>query len=139
PTISSARPKSPRSRTTPAVSSAASSRKTRARAASAARSGLVKDRPDFDGAAWRPGLGHAKGVVKVCHLDFGVAADHLVALQERPVRDERRALGVPSDGCRVVGPSELAPAGDLGRVFREPRSDTRVLAGPVFVGHALNT
>lgn len=118
-----AMPKSSRTRVTLAVSGPASRRKISARAASAApadASTAVKDRPDLDRASGRPRPGHRQRGVEVVDFDLHVATDHLVALEEWPVRDDGVAIVTPSDGCRVRRPTQLVATGDLRAMLVEP-------------------
>jgi hypothetical protein len=46
---------------------------------------------NLDRAATGPSLGHRERLVQVGHLDLGVSADQLVALEERTVDDQRIA------------------------------------------------
>src|SRR5260370_27211339 len=128
-TTSSARSKSPRVRTSAAVSRPASSRKTAATATSAALrvcsavlgivrepasfrflalSRLVDHRPHFH-CPPRPGLGHGEGLVEILDLDDREAADDLLRLDIRPVRDDGLAV-LDAHGRRVALPLELFAA-----------------------------
>src|SRR5260370_27033590 len=127
-TTSSARSKSPRVRTSAAVSRPASSRKTAATATSAAvrvcsavlggvrepsgfrllhLSRVVDHGPHFDRAR-RPGLGHGEGLVEILDLDDREAADDLLPLDIRPVGDDCLAL-LDAHGRRVARPLQLFP------------------------------
>src|SRR5487761_52491 len=117
-TTSSARSKSPSTRTSAAVSRPASSRKTAATAASAAvyvpsavRRGLrhpCARLPDLRGvvhhgphlndpvlSASRPKLGHGQRLVEVFHLDDRESANDLFGLDEGPVSDDGLAVLEP--------------------------------------------
>src|ERR1700674_319768 len=160
-TTSSARSKSPRARTSAAVSRPASSRNTAATAASAAlrlpsavRRGLRHPRarffdlcrmvdhgPHLDdpalSAAW-PYLGHGKRLVQVFHLDDRESADNLFGLDEGSVRDDGLAVLEPN-GRRAVRAKELLTADDLPRlaVVLEPLVDVLVSSRHLLLGQVL--
>src|ERR1700686_1711180 len=149
-TTSSARSKSPRARTSPAVSRPASSRKTAATADSAAvcvpsavRRSLRHPRarfldlcrvvdhgPHLDNpvlpASW-PNLGHGKRLVQVLNLDDRESADDLFGLDEGAVGDDGLAV-LESNGRRAVRTQELLTSDDLPRlaVVLEPLVDVLV-------------
>src|SRR6267378_6442277 len=94
-TTSSARSKSPRARTSAAVSRPASSRKTVATAASVAvrvsSAQVFVDGPHFDDAPiapTRPRLGHGKRLIEIFDLDNSKPVDDLFGLDERPIGDD---------------------------------------------------
>src|SRR5258708_5571359 len=148
-TTSSARSKSPSTRTSAAVSRPASSRKTAATAASAAvyvpsavRRGLrhpcarlfdlcrvVHHRPYLDdpilSASWP-------------HLDHRESADHLFGLDERAVGDDGLAV-LESNRRRAVRTEELLTSDDLPRlaVVLEPLVDMRVGSRHLFLRQVL--
>src|SRR5712692_9433071 len=128
-TTSSARSKSPRARTSAAVSRPASSRKTAATAASAAvracsavlravrdpsgfrlldLSRVVDHGPHLDRAR-RPGLGHGERLVEILDLDDREASDDLLRLDIRPVGDDGLAI-LDSHRRRGARPLELFAA-----------------------------
>src|SRR5436305_10646683 len=87
-THSSARSKSPRLRTSDAVSRPASSRKTAATASlvSVRLALALEGGSNFD-VTHGPRLGERDGRVQVRHLDHRIAADLLLRYDERPVVD----------------------------------------------------
>src|SRR5712691_10151537 len=129
-TTSSARSKSPRVRTSAAVSRPASSRKTAATAASAAvrvcsavlgavsvpclrlldLSRMVDHGPHLDRAG-RPCLGHGERLVEILDLDDRETPDDLFGLDVRPVRDDGLAV-LDAHGRRADWPLELLAPDD---------------------------
>src|SRR5438874_6443675 len=115
-TTSSAMSKLPMRRTIAPVSFAASSRNTAVSAASVAvlvsvRPSSFHSRPHLD----RPGapcLGHLERLVEILHLHDGEAADDLLGLDERAVRDDGLAVLEPHGG-RGLRSLELLAADDL--------------------------
>src|SRR5450759_2167838 len=134
-TTSSARSKSPSTRTSAAVSRPASSRKTAATAASVAPcvlSGVLAldHGPHFDDpalAATRPGLGHRQCLVQVLDVDDREPAHDFLGLDVRSVRDDRFAV-LETDGRRAARSPELLASDDLAgpAVLVEPLVDLLV-------------
>jgi hypothetical protein len=81
----------------------------------------------------RPGLDHPQGLVQVGDLDLGVAADHLLALHERPVGDDRFTALQPHRGRRLRC-LQLAAAPELAGMVGEPL--VGLLVGPFALGRA---
>src|SRR6266567_7010730 len=144
-TTSSARSKSPSTRTSAAVKRPASSLKTeetcplnsveftgtpatlrRWRPCSSALPRVLDYRPDLDRAAG-PGLRHLERLVEVLDVDEREPADDLFGLDERPVRDGNPAV-LARDGGRRARALELFAANDLAglRVLLEPLAGRRI-------------
>src|ERR1700681_1817119 len=145
-TTSSARSKSPSTRTSAAVSRPASSRNTAATATSVAscvlKTVLALDHgPHLDdpvlAAAW-PRLGHGQRLVQVLDLDDRETPHDLLRLDEWSVRDNRLAVLEPN-GRRAAGALELFAADDLAglAVLVEPLVDLLVSRVHLLLRHLL--
>src|SRR5438132_13349904 len=117
-TSSSPRSKSPRKRTSAAVSLPASSRKTVERAASVAAllepGGVLgfpplDERPDFNLALSRPRFGQIQRPVEIGDVYDGESTDRLLGLDEGSVCGNRFAA-VEFHGCRGPGRLQLSAA-----------------------------
>src|SRR5712691_194461 len=142
-TTSSARAKSPSTRISAAVSRPASSLKTAATAASvvacvSSAFRVVDHGPDLDDAAAGPCLGHAECFIEILHFDDREAADDLLRLDERAVRDGGLAALDANRRCRART-QELSATGDPARlaVLLEPLVYALVASGSCGLGHLL--
>src|SRR5437667_23644 len=113
-----------------------SRRRSRTGARSALRLAAVDHRTHFDRSAGWPLLRHRDRFVQVGDIDFGVAADRFLALDEGAVRDHRLTVVEP-DGGRGALRLQLMPAGDLARVFSEPFVDRAIGRLPLGLWHGV--
>jgi hypothetical protein len=94
----------------------------------------LNHRSDFDSATSWPGLGQAQRLVKVCHIDLHVAADHLVALNERAVMDDWCPSALEVYGGRGMWGLELIAMAEFGAMLSEPAAHLGILRVAGFLG-----
>src|ERR1700730_17910915 len=83
----------------------------------------LQDRPDLDRAAGRPRRGQLHRLVEALELEFGVAADDLLALQEWPIGHEWPVLAVEAHRPGRLRRRQLIATPHLRTVLLEPGTD----------------
>ncbi len=76
-------------------------------------------------------------LIEVSHIDLSIAADDLVALDERTIVDKWLSLALKMQGGRGMGGLELIRSDDLGGMLRDPAAHLGVLRVAGFLGHVL--
>jgi hypothetical protein len=87
-----------------------------------AKSPVTRISADLDDGATGPGPDHTQRLVQIGDLNLGVPAHHLLALDERPVGDDRLTTVEPHGRRRLRG-LQFVPAPDLAGIGGHPLHD----------------